>query len=78
MFDLVKCKLEAEGHTFQVYDAVAFQTTAVPDATAGSAYSVQIRAQAGHRQLPKRPQVIAVTNGGGPIAGCMLLTATAS
>jgi hypothetical protein len=39
---------------------------------------VQIRGRAGQRQLPRRPQVIAVTNGGGPIAGCMLLTATAS
>jgi acetyl-CoA acetyltransferase len=39
---------------------------------------VQIRGQAGHRQLPRRPEVIAVTNGGGPIAGCMLLTAMAS
>jgi acetyl-CoA acetyltransferase len=34
----------------------------------------QIRGQAGDRQL-RRAEVIAVSNGGGPIAGCLLLTA---
>jgi len=36
---------------------------------------VQIRGTAGDRQLPSAPRVVAVSNGGGPIAGCMLLTA---
>jgi acetyl-CoA acetyltransferase len=34
----------------------------------------QIRRTAGHRQLDPAPEVVAVSNGGGPIAGCMLLT----
>jgi acetyl-CoA acetyltransferase len=38
----------------------------------------QIRGQAGPRQLPRQPQAIVVANGGGPIAGCMLLTAIPS
>lgn len=37
----------------------------------------QIRGQAGPRQL-QRAEVVAVANGGGPIAGCMLLTAAPS
>jgi acetyl-CoA acetyltransferase len=36
---------------------------------------VQLRGQAGDRQVPGDPQVAVVANGGGPIAGCMLLTA---
>ncbi|MGB2919136.1 MAG: thiolase family protein [Mycobacterium sp.] len=35
---------------------------------------LQLRGQAGQRQLARRPQVAAVAAGGGPIAGCMLLT----
>jgi len=39
---------------------------------------VQIRGEGGDRQVPGRggrgPEVAVVTNGGGPIAGCMLLT----
>lgn len=35
----------------------------------------QIRAAAGARQLAPAPRVVAVANGGGPIAGCLLLTA---
>jgi acetyl-CoA acetyltransferase len=34
---------------------------------------VQLRGQAGARQVPNA-EVVAVSNGGGPIAGCMLLT----
>ena len=37
---------------------------------------LQLRGQAGERQVPGSPQVAAVANGGGPIAGCMLLTTT--
>jgi hypothetical protein len=33
-----------------------------------------LRGQAGDRQLARRPEVAAVAAGGGPIAGCMLLT----
>jgi acetyl-CoA acetyltransferase len=36
----------------------------------------QIRNGGGERQLSPAPQVVAVSNGGGPIAGCMLLTAS--
>ncbi len=36
---------------------------------------VQLRGDGGPRQVPKRPEVAAVSNGGGPIAGCLLLTA---
>lgn len=36
---------------------------------------VQIRGAAGARQLSPPPAVVAVSNGGGPIAGCLLLTA---
>jgi acetyl-CoA acetyltransferase len=36
---------------------------------------VQIRGAAGARQLTPAPAVVAVSNGGGPIAGCLLLTA---
>lgn len=36
----------------------------------------QIRGTAGERQLSPAPQVVAVSNGGGPIAGCMLLSAS--
>ncbi len=35
---------------------------------------LQLRGQAGERQLPRRPEVAVVAAGGGPIAGCMLLT----
>ena len=35
---------------------------------------VQLRGQGGERQVPRRPEVAVVSNGGGPIAGCMLLT----
>lgn len=36
---------------------------------------LQIRGAAGERQLTRAPKVVAVANGGGPIAGCLLLTA---
>jgi acetyl-CoA acetyltransferase len=35
---------------------------------------LQLRGQAGERQVSRRPEVAAVAVGGGPIAGCMLLT----
>jgi acetyl-CoA acetyltransferase len=35
---------------------------------------VQLRGQGGERQVPGNPEVAAVANGGGPIAGCLLLT----
>ncbi|WP_375486835.1 thiolase family protein [uncultured Mycobacterium sp.] len=35
---------------------------------------VQLRGDADQRQVPTRPEVAAVAVGGGPIAGCMLLT----
>lgn len=35
---------------------------------------LQLRGQAGDRQIPRRPEVGVVSIGGGPIAGCMLLT----
>ena len=35
---------------------------------------LQLRGEAGARQVPGRPEVAVVSNGGGPIAGCMLLT----
>ena len=35
---------------------------------------VQLRGEAGERQVASRPEVAVVSNGGGPIAGCMLLT----
>jgi len=35
---------------------------------------LQLRGEAGDRQVPKRVEVAAVGNGGGPIAGAMLLT----
>lgn len=35
---------------------------------------LQLRGQAGARQVPRRPHVAVVAAGGGPIAGCMLLT----
>ncbi|MGH8986198.1 MAG: thiolase family protein [Acidimicrobiia bacterium] len=35
---------------------------------------LQLRGQAGERQVPGAPEVAAVSNGGGPIAGCMLVT----
>jgi len=35
---------------------------------------LQLRGQAGERQVPRRPEVAVVGVGGGPIAGCMLLT----
>jgi acetyl-CoA acetyltransferase len=34
---------------------------------------LQLRGQAGERQVPGSPEVAVVANGGGPIAGCMLL-----
>jgi acetyl-CoA acetyltransferase len=36
---------------------------------------LQMRGQAGDRQIPTRPEVAVIGVGGGPIAGCMLLTA---
>jgi acetyl-CoA acetyltransferase len=36
---------------------------------------LQMRGQAGARQIPSRPEVAVIGVGGGPIAGCMLLTA---
>ena len=35
---------------------------------------LQLRGQAGDRQLAKRPEVAVAAAGGGPIAGCMLLS----
>ena len=35
---------------------------------------LQLRGQAGERQVPRRPETAVVAAGGGPIAGCMLLT----
>jgi len=35
---------------------------------------LQLRDEAGERQVGDRPEVAVVANGGGPIAGCMLLT----
>jgi len=35
---------------------------------------LQLRGQAGERQIAKKAEVAAVANGGGPIAGCMILT----
>jgi acetyl-CoA acetyltransferase len=35
---------------------------------------LQLRGEAGERQVPGGPEVAAVSNGGGPIAGCLLLT----
>jgi acetyl-CoA acetyltransferase len=35
---------------------------------------LQLRGQAGSRQVPGRHEVAVVSNGGGPIAGCLLLT----
>ncbi|GJO10887.1 hypothetical protein NJB1907f44_41070 [Mycobacterium marinum] len=35
---------------------------------------LQLRGDAGQRQVPRRPEVGVVSVGGGPIAGCMLLT----
>jgi acetyl-CoA acetyltransferase len=35
---------------------------------------VQLRGEAGVRQVARRPEVAVVSNGGGPISGCMLLT----
>jgi acetyl-CoA acetyltransferase len=35
---------------------------------------LQLRGEAGERQVPGEPEVAVVSNGGGPIAGCMLLT----
>ncbi|MGV0718080.1 thiolase family protein [Mycolicibacterium sp. XJ662] len=35
---------------------------------------LQLRGQAGERQLSRRPEVAVAAAGGGPIAGCMLLT----
>lgn len=37
---------------------------------------LQLRGQAGVRQVQRRPQTAVVAAGGGPIAGCMLLTAS--
>jgi acetyl-CoA acetyltransferase len=36
---------------------------------------LQLRGAAGDRQVPRRPEVAVVSAGGGPIAGCLLLTA---
>lgn len=35
---------------------------------------LQLRGEAGARQVPRQPEVAVVANGGGPLAGCMLLT----
>ncbi|MFO7162588.1 MAG: thiolase family protein [Mycolicibacterium hassiacum] len=35
---------------------------------------LQLRGQAGERQVPRRPEVAVAAAGGGPIAGCLLLT----
>jgi hypothetical protein len=35
---------------------------------------LQLRGQAGDRQLKRPPEVAVAAAGGGPIAGCMLLT----
>jgi acetyl-CoA acetyltransferase len=35
---------------------------------------VQLRGDGGERQIPRQPEVAVVANGGGPIAGSMLLT----
>ena len=35
---------------------------------------LQLRGEAGERQVQGQPEVAVVSNGGGPIAGCMLLT----
>jgi acetyl-CoA acetyltransferase len=35
---------------------------------------LQLRGDAGERQVAPQPEVAVVSNGGGPIAGCMLLT----
>jgi acetyl-CoA acetyltransferase len=35
---------------------------------------LQLRGEAGERQVRNQPEVAAVANGGGPIAGCMLVT----
>ena len=35
---------------------------------------VQLRGEAGDRQVPGKPEVAVVANGGGPVAGAMLLT----
>jgi acetyl-CoA acetyltransferase len=35
---------------------------------------LQLRGAAGARQVPRQPEVAVVSNGGGPIAGCMLVT----
>jgi acetyl-CoA acetyltransferase len=35
---------------------------------------VQLRGEGGQRQIARQPEVAVVANGGGPIAGCMLLT----
>ena len=35
---------------------------------------VQLRGEAGARQVARRPEVAVVANGGGPIAGCLLVT----
>ena len=39
---------------------------------------LQLRGEAGERQVARQPEVAAVANGGGPIAGAMLLTRQAS
>lgn len=35
---------------------------------------LQLRGEAGARQVAERPEVAVVSNGGGPVSGCMLLT----
>jgi len=35
---------------------------------------VQLRGAAGTRQVARGPEVAVVANGGGPIAGCLLVT----
>jgi hypothetical protein len=36
---------------------------------------VQLRGQGGDRQVPDNPEVAVAAAGGGPLAGCLLLTA---
>jgi hypothetical protein len=35
---------------------------------------LQLWGEAGERQLPTKPEVAVVSNGGGPFCGCLLLT----
>jgi hypothetical protein len=35
---------------------------------------LQLRGEGGEREVPRRPEVAVAAAGGGPFAGCMLLT----